>query len=260
MNCHCGRQTDKFILALRRFICRRGYPSRINSDNGTNFVGTQRELGHALKMLNQKRIHNELIAKKIEWIFSPPLSPWMNGAVEVVVKLTKRRLKAIARDRLFKEEALSTYLTEVEAVLNNRPLTSISDDVTDLEPPTPNHFLIGRGNPNFRFNTSNEADIDLRKQWKSVQAATAMFWKQWVQEYLPLLTQRQNWRTQIRNFERGVLVLISSKDNARSNWPLAQVLDIYRDEDDVIRVVKVKTKGDVYTRPAAKLCLFEACN
>ena len=47
----------------------------------------------------------------------------MNGAVEPVVKLTKRRLKAITRDRLFKEKAPSTYLTEVEAVLNNRPLT-----------------------------------------------------------------------------------------------------------------------------------------
>ena len=67
-------------------------------------------------MLNQKRIQKELIAKKIEWIFSPPLSPWMNGAIEAVVKLTKRRLKAITRDYLFKEETLSTYLAEVEAV------------------------------------------------------------------------------------------------------------------------------------------------
>ena len=69
----------------------------------------------------------------------------MNGAVEAVAKLTKRRLKAITHDRLFKEEALSTYLTEVEEVLNNRPLTSISDDVTELEPLTPNRFLIGKG-------------------------------------------------------------------------------------------------------------------
>ena len=46
--------TDKFILALARFICRRGYPSRINSDNDTNFVGAQKGLGHALKTLNQK--------------------------------------------------------------------------------------------------------------------------------------------------------------------------------------------------------------
>ena len=144
-------------------------------------------------------------------------------------------------------------------MLNNRPLTSISDDVTDLEPLTPNHFLIGRGNPNFRFNTSNEAGIDLRKQWKSVQAVTSMFWKQWVQEYLPLLTQRQKWRTKIRNFERD-LVLILSKDITRSNWPLTRVLDIYWGEDNVIRVGKVKTKDDIYTRPAAKLCLLEACS
>ena len=184
----------------------------------------------------------------------------MNGAVEAVVKLTKRWLKVITLDRLFKEAALSTYLIEVEEVLNNRPLTSISDDVTDLEPLTTNYFLIGRGNPNFRFNTSNEAGIDLRKQWKSVQAATSMFWKQWVQEYLPLLTQRQRWRTQTRNFERGDLVLISSKDIPRSNCSLARVLDIYRGEYDVIRVVKVKTKDDVFTRPASKLCLLEACN
>ena len=144
-------------------------------------------------------------------------------------------------------------------MLNNRPLTSISDDVTDLEPLTPNHFLIGRGNPNFRFNTSNEAGIDLRKQWKSVQAVTSMFWKQWVQEYLPLLTQRQKWRTKIRNFERD-LVLILSKDITRSNWPLTRVLDIYWGEDNVIWVGKVKTKDDIYTRPAAKLCLLEACS
>ena len=58
---------------------------------------------------------------------------------------------------------------------------------------------------------------------------------------------------QIRSFERGDLVLISSKDIPKSNWPLARVLHIYRGKDDVIRVVKVKTKDGVYTRPAAKL-------
>ena len=33
-----GLSTDSFILALRRFISRRGYPKSIMSDNGTNFV------------------------------------------------------------------------------------------------------------------------------------------------------------------------------------------------------------------------------
>ena len=82
-----------------------------------------------------------------------------------------------------------------------------------------------------------------------MQAAISMFWKQWVQEYLPLLTQQQKWRIQIRNFEQGDLVSISSKDIPRSNWPLARVLVIYRDEDDATRVVKVNAKDGVYTRP-----------
>ena len=64
----------------------------------------------------------------------------MNGAVEAVVKLTKCRLKAITQYHPFKEEALSPYLTEVKAVLNNHPLLSISDDVTDLEPLIPITF------------------------------------------------------------------------------------------------------------------------
>ena len=36
--------TDAFIASLRRFIARRGKPSSIWSDHGTNFVGAAREI------------------------------------------------------------------------------------------------------------------------------------------------------------------------------------------------------------------------
>lgn len=36
--------THSCINALRRFICRRGQVSHMRSDNGTNFVGAEREL------------------------------------------------------------------------------------------------------------------------------------------------------------------------------------------------------------------------
>ena len=36
--------TNSFILALRRFITRRGNVKHIRSDNGTNFKGAQKEL------------------------------------------------------------------------------------------------------------------------------------------------------------------------------------------------------------------------
>ena len=252
--------TDKFILALRRFIFRRGYPNHVNSDNGTNFTGADRELATALKNLDQKKIINELIAKRIEWTFSPPLTPWMNGAVESIVKMTKRALRAITKERNFKEESLHTYLIEVESILNSRPLTSLSDDIEDLEPLTPNHFIIGKASPNVRFNLTHDTEINLRKQWRSVQAATSMFWRRWIREYLPLITTRSKWRTSTRNFQPGDLVLISEKDIARSNWLLARVLQVYKSDDNIVRVVQLKTKNGIYTRPAAKLCLLEACD
>ena len=44
--------TDSFINALRKFIRRRGKPFELYSDNGTNFVGAERELREALQKFN----------------------------------------------------------------------------------------------------------------------------------------------------------------------------------------------------------------
>ena len=86
--------TNNFILALHRFISRRGHPKNIFSDNGSNFIGAQRELAKSLKSLDQDRIEAELTALKINWNFSPPVSPWMNGTMEAIVKLSKKHLNA----------------------------------------------------------------------------------------------------------------------------------------------------------------------
>ena len=52
--------------------------------------------------------------------FIPPLSPWMGGAWESIVILTKNVLRIITRDRPIYEDSLSTFITEIESVLNSR--------------------------------------------------------------------------------------------------------------------------------------------
>ena len=64
--------TDSFLMALMRFISRRGKPKVIFSDNGTNFVGAEAELKRTLQSVDQGRVQTALANHGIEWNFSPP--------------------------------------------------------------------------------------------------------------------------------------------------------------------------------------------
>ena len=143
--------SDSFLLALRRFISRRGYVKVMQSDNGTNFVGAYNELNLCIKQLD------------LEWIFNPPASPWMGGVWESLVKSVKTRLKAIVKDHIFTNESLQTFLCEVESVLNGRPLTSIINDLSDFEPLTPHQLLIGEASPNQSPGNFGEHEVSLRR-------------------------------------------------------------------------------------------------
>ncbi|GFS92139.1 integrase catalytic domain-containing protein [Trichonephila clavipes] len=60
--------SDAFLLALRRFIARRGRPRIIYCDNGTNFRGAFND--HA--KLDWHKISRETSTQKIVWKFIPP--------------------------------------------------------------------------------------------------------------------------------------------------------------------------------------------
>ena len=118
--------TDSFLLALRKFISRRGYVKVMRSDNGTNFVGANNELNLCIKQLDQIKLHKFSNHQNPEWIFNPPASPWMGGLRESLVKSVKTGLKAIVKDSIFTDESLQIFLCEVESVLNGRPLPWIN--------------------------------------------------------------------------------------------------------------------------------------
>ena len=84
--------SEAFVAALRRFVARRGHPSLIWSDNGTNFVGTNRELREMHQFLLrgffdvQHTIINFCSSIGIEWKFIPERSPHFGGLWEAAVK------------------------------------------------------------------------------------------------------------------------------------------------------------------------------
>ena len=84
--------TDAFILSLKQFIARRGQVKGLMSDNGTNFIGAERELKETVNGIDQNRITNFLSQHSIEWKFNPPSSPWTDGIREALIKSVKRAL------------------------------------------------------------------------------------------------------------------------------------------------------------------------
>ena len=77
----CSLDANTFILALRRFIARRGPVQQIRSDNGTNFVGANKELSKALDEMDNNHIREQLHRDGTDWIFNIPIheSYWGGG-------------------------------------------------------------------------------------------------------------------------------------------------------------------------------------
>ncbi|XP_065197638.1 uncharacterized protein LOC135829160 [Sycon ciliatum] len=249
--------TDSTLMAIRRFISRRGCPLVIHSDNGTNFKGAAKELRQAIRELNEARIQDQLSHDGITWSFNPPAAPHMGGAWERLVGSIKTALHAILKERHPKEETLLTALAEAEALVNSRPLTHVSLDAADDEALTPNHFLIGSSCAILQ-GIAQAGDVSLRRQWRVAQALADMFWRRWVREYLPTLARRTKWNRQTKQLVVNDIVIIADDNAPRGSWPKGVVSAVHPGRDGVVRVVDVKTaSGSVFRRPAAKICVLD---
>ncbi|KAK0142403.1 hypothetical protein N1851_019847 [Merluccius polli] len=158
--------TDSCISALRQFICRRGQVKEIVSDNGTHFIGTERELREALTHLNLSKIQHSIQAEGIKWTFSPPYGPQHGGVWERLIWIIKRILYSITREQTLDDESLQTALCEVEAIMNDRPITVLSQDVKDPEPLTPNHLLQMKQIPTLPPGIFDKSDTYSRRRWR----------------------------------------------------------------------------------------------
>ena len=249
--------TDSFVNALRRFISRRGKPEKILSDNGTNFVGGERELRESLAEIDQDRVRRVLNEKDIDWEFNPPTASHFGGAWERMIRSIRKILKGLLGEQVVTDEVLLTFLAEVEAILNARPLTRLSLDPRDKEPLTPNHLLLMKGVPAASPGVFNKKDCYGRRRWRQTQYLADQFWKRWLREYLPLLQTRQKWSQPQRNFKVDDLVLVVDDTLPRGQWSMGLVTAVYPDQDGKVRQVEIKVGSRFLRRPIVKLCLLE---
>ena len=260
----CNMTTERFLLALRRMIARRGMCSIIWSDNAKTFKAANKELQQCWRVLESDQTQSALSEKKIQWKFIAEKAPWWGGFYERLVKSVKTPLKKLFAKAMLDAEQLTTILAEIEAQLNSRPLTYLGADPDDYSVITPAQILIGRNLqvcPTKDTHVSEQTSRALTKRFQYHQRLVNGFWKRWHAEYLKSLTPLKKWYKIGREIRKGDLVLVSEDRVARGQWSRARVEDTHTGRDGLVRSVTLRTSsGSVTRRPVQRLHLFEACD
>lgn len=256
--------SDAFIAALRRFIGRRGKCQNLYSDNATNFVGANRELQELRKLFLsqqfQKEVTNSMSSEGIDWHFIPPRSPHFGGLWEAGVKSAKSHLKKVLGSTLLTFEELNTVLIQIEAVLNSRPMTCLTNDPNDLRVLTPGHFIIGDSLTSAPEPDLSTVQLNRLSRWQKVQRLQQDFWSRWSKEYLPELQQRTKWKVNAANIKVGTLVLIKEDNLPPLKWAVGRVIEVHTGSDNVVRVITLKTATGIFKRAVQKVCPFPDCD
>ena len=168
--------TSSFINALTHFLSRRGPVRQLRSDHGTNFIGARNELKAALSEMNQDKIQEYLLDNECEWIplkLNVPHSSHMGGSWERQIQTVRNALEPllIQSGTQLDDEAFRTFMTEVESIVNSKPLSI--DNLCSADAPeslTPNHLLTMKPKvllpPPGNF---QRADVYCHKHWRRVQ-------------------------------------------------------------------------------------------
>ena len=248
--------TQDFLKAFRRFVSRRGLPSLVLSDNGTNFVGANKEL---LKFVQHNKAEIEKFAAdlNVTWKFIPPFSPHFGGLWEAGIKSAKTLLKRTIGSYILNYEELCTLLCQVESVLNSRPLCPMNDDPISQSFLTPGHFLVGRLLTNIPSPDTSNCPLSRLERWNLVQQLHRNFWHKWSKDYLQSLQQRRKWSTAgAWKPSVGDLVLLKEDNLPPLVWRTGVVHRLHPGCDNVMRVVTVKTKTGLFRRCIVKVCPF----
>ncbi|KAH8406098.1 hypothetical protein KR215_005226 [Drosophila sulfurigaster] len=192
----------------------------------------------------------------IEWKFIPPRSPHFGGLWEAAVKSAKHHLYRSVGRSILNYDELRTLVCQIAAIINSRPLLSISESPDDLDVLTPAHLLFG-GPPTVILEPDlSTLDYNRLDGWQRVTQLQQVFWKRWREEYLTLLQQRSKWRTPDRRLQVNDVVLMKDENLPPLRWPLARVMSLIPGKDGECRVAELKTSCGSTRRAINKLCLL----
>ena len=269
---------NQFLMALRRFIARRGTPTEVICDNAKQFKAAKRATDQAWSdVISDQSVYDYVSNQGIPWKFIVEFSPWSGRFYERLVGLVKSSLRKSLGSVCLTRTQLSTIITEVEATLNTRPLNYIDEDINSVTALTPNDFLSPYskvGIPVIKNDTEVQIDKDfkpsntkpaeiLMETWKKGQAHLNRLWKIWYSHYI--LSLRERYQTHIQEVKKvskcepqiGEIVHVK-EELPRGRWKLGRIEELIISKDGETRAAKIRTAhGHVLKRPLTLLYPLE---
>ena len=214
-------------------------------------MGAKGELKEALEKMDNDEVRNFLLKKECDWFefkLNTPTASHAGGVWERMIRTVRNALNGLLEEygSHLDEESLRTLMCEAEAIVNSRPMAAPGMNVPEDEPFTPNHLLTMKSRvllpPRGEF---QRADVYSVKRWKPVQYLVNQFWDRWKKGFLLALQERQKWNIPRRSLQPGDVVLLKEDSTARNQWRSARVEEAYKDEDGLVRRVRVLV-GDAH--------------
>ncbi|GFX99057.1 integrase catalytic domain-containing protein [Trichonephila clavipes] len=244
---HCGvsatlTQLRKkyWVPKGRQFLARRGNCKVIYSDNARTFKAAERELTYFANILKDSEFQSFVADKGIHWKFIVERAPWWGGFYERLVKTIKDPLRKILGRALLTFEELSTILSEVEVIVNHRPLTYVENDPGEPEPLTPAHFLeLGYGDSKYPIHfielidaTTAKESYKKRKTYRTL--LLKQLWRRWKEQYLLQLKTANHFKTPSvhKNLKLNDVVLVEGNVKSKLLWELGIIKEIFIGRDD----------------------------
>lgn len=243
--------TEHFIMALERFIYRRGRVLVIYTDNGTNFHGTANLFGK----INWEKVQSKFRLERITWIFIPPAAPWWGGFWERMVRTMKEYLRKILGHNKLTKVELDTAICFVESLINGRPLTPVTEDPSDLSPITPAQFIQDIQSSDFP-EVEGITGKKMREKLCHLVQVKQELRSRFRTEYLGQLIERSK-ENKYYEFKVGELVIVQVDNKKRLDWPLARIMELFPGNDGIVRVARLKTSSGEVTRALNHLVPLE---
>ena len=203
----------------------------------------------------------------------------MGGFYESFVGTPKAALKKTIGKLYLTHSQLQAIITEVEAVINSRPLVYVDDDLEN-ETITPNHFLsLNTKNGTTELIRNNEDDDKndpdyqneelttahkLLEHWKKDNKRLEQFWKVWKDGYLLNLRERNQLfqkhpRIQAKKCPKiGDIVQI--KDSLpRGTWRVGRIVEMIMSSDGEQRAARVNDAKSKHTTTINQTYNFMPC-